>query len=161
MVYNVIPLSISADPTGVIRLWESFWFPPLSPQFWDSVVLGTRGGVGGFSEFAPPGWLLGISWKIRPHQTFKNLRKASKSQQKHTQKSPRTPKTQEKPAKASKSTYKNRRGRKKPKKTQEKAAKASKSTYKNHRGSKKPKKTQEKPAKANKSRSNTYYIIHV
>ena len=39
------------------------------------------------------------------------------------QKSPRTPKTQEKPAKASKSTYKNRRGRKKPKKSRIKPAK--------------------------------------
>ena len=84
------------------------------------------------------------------------------------QKSPRTPKTQEKPAKASKSTYKNCRGRKKPKKsrikpakhrqksprtqkTQEKPDKTSKNTDKNPRGRKKPKKSRIKPAKASKS----------
>merc|ERR1712125_138019 len=54
----------------------------------------------------------------------KNPRKASKSQQKHIQISPRTQKTQEKPDKTSKSTYKYRRGRKKPKKSQIKPAKA-------------------------------------
>ena len=99
------------------------FFPEAQPEGSTLVALQPGGCGGGAAEitfrsarFGVPQTAGRVIWHTKIAADATNPRKASKSQQKHIQKSPRTQKTQEKPAKASKSTYKKRRGRKNPRK---------------------------------------------